>query len=442
MGVLMNALWALALLVGVGATKLYETYKEGMATPERTKIYSFVADFGAVGDGKTMNTKAFLEAVAAIKEYNGNNPTSGGAELVVGDGSVEQTFLTAPFNLTSRMTLTVASKACIFASDDTALWPIVPPLPSYGQGRDHQGPRRVPFLGGWNLSDIVVRGPGCVDGNGFSWWARHRSKHETYTRGRLFETLYSDGILLENIHLKNSPFWTVHPTYSSNIVARFLTIDNPTDAPNTDGFDPDSSVNVSLTDSFFSVGDDGVASKSGWGCFGLDVNQPSKNIHIRNLTVNSPCCAGICIGSEMSGGVENVLVEDIRLLTVGQGLRVKAGLGRGGYVRNITYEGVVMDNAIGVAMQANDFYGSVNPSCRGRNASAVPHVYDLTFRNISAKGKGDGADFKGLTHEGGEIHGIVLDDVDLQVGGTPWTCSSVKGSSTESVRPTPCKSLQ
>ena len=109
MGVLMNALWALALLVGVGATKLYETYKEGMATPERTKIYSFVADFGAVGDGKTMNTKAFLEAVAAIKEYNGNNPTSGGAELVVGDGSVEQTFLTAPFNLTSRMTLTVAS---------------------------------------------------------------------------------------------------------------------------------------------------------------------------------------------------------------------------------------------------------------------------------------------------------------------------------------------
>jgi|EP00505_MAST-04D_sp_SCG-Rhode-Island_P000625 polygalacturonase len=413
-----------------------------MATPNRTKVFSFLQDFGGVGDGKSMNTKAFREAIEAIQLYNTNNPSANGAELVVGDGSTELTFLTAPFNLTSHMTITLASRACLFASDDVSLWPVVPPLPSYGQGRDHPGPRHAPFLGGWHLTDIVLRGPGCVDGNGFSWWARHKGRRETYTRGRLFETLYSDGILLENVHLKNSPFWTVHPTYSSNIVARFLTIDNPSDSPNTDGFDPDSSVNVSLTDSFFSVGDDGVAIKSGWDCFGLDVNQPCKNIHIRNLTVNSPCCAGICIGSEMSGGVENVLVEDIRLLTVGQGLRVKAGLGRGGYVRNITYERVLIDDALNVALQLNDHYGSANPSCHGRNASAVPKVYDLVFRNVSAKSKGVGADFEGLPQQGGEIHDIFLEEVNIQSDGVAWKCSEVKGSSTSTVHPAPCKSLQ
>ena len=391
-----NSLFVLIILncaVTARATWLYDRYKEGMATPTRNKVYSFATDFGGLGDGKVMNTQFFKKAIRTIDLYNENNPSSSGVELVVGDGVTKQDFLTAPFNLTSKMTLTIAKNTCIIASDNKMLWPIVPPLPSYGHGRDHQGPRRSPFLGGWNISDVVVRGPGCVDGKGFSWWERHNAKQEKYTRGRLVETIYSDGILLENLHLKNSPFWTVHPTYSSNIVARRLTIVNPPDAPNTDGFDPDSSENVSLTDSYFSVGDDGVAIKSGWDCFGLDVGRPSKNIHIRNLTVNTPCCAGICIGSEMSGGVENVLVEDVHLLTVGQGLRVKAGIGRGGYVRNITYEGAIMDRALNYALQANDYYGNPNPSCMGRNATAVPHVHGLTYRNITARGKGKGGRF-------------------------------------------------
>ena len=113
------------------------------------------------------------------------------------------------------------------------------------------------------ISDVVLTGPGAVDGNGMRWWDDHRSGAEVYTRGRLVEFLYADGVLLENVLLKNSPFWTVHPVYSANVVARALYIDNPPDSPNTDGFDPDSTVNVSLTDSYFSVGDDGVAIKSG-----------------------------------------------------------------------------------------------------------------------------------------------------------------------------------
>ena len=277
---------------------LHQSYHETMETPKRAKVLHFEQDFHAVGDGVTLNTKAFERAVETARLYNEHHKHEKGVELIVGVPNGNKSFVTGPFNLTSHFTLTVSEQNSIVASPDPSAWPLIDPLPSYGQGRDHKGPRRVPFIGAFNVSDVAVRGPGTIDGNGKSWWKRHLDGSEKYTRGRLIETLWSDGVLLEELNLRNSPFWTVHPTYSSNIVARGLNIVNPDDAPNTDGFDPDSSINVTLIDSYFSVGDDGVAIKSGWDCFGIDYDLPCKNILIRNLTVNSHCCAGICIGSE------------------------------------------------------------------------------------------------------------------------------------------------
>eukprot|EP00943_MAST-04B_sp_MAST-4B-sp1_P007711 g7711.t1 len=195
-----------------------------METPKRVKIFHFESDFNAVGDGKTINTMAFQLAVQTAKLYNEQHDNVKGVELKVGLPNENKTFVTGPFNLTSHFTLTVSSTNAIVASDDPNLWPIIDPLPSYGQGRDHKGPRRVPFIGGFNLSDITIRGPGVIDGNGFSWWKRHRDGSEKYTRGRLFETLHTDGILLEDITLKNSPFWTIHPTVSNCMKQKSYTI--------------------------------------------------------------------------------------------------------------------------------------------------------------------------------------------------------------------------
>ena len=416
----------------------YDRYHEGMTTPSRAHKLNLVLDFHAVGDGITMNTAAIQNAIRSASEWNRKN-LNRGVEIVVPANSKNSVYLTAPFNLTSHLTLTIADGATLKASDDASLWPLVPPFKSYGQGRDHPGPRRVPLLGGNYLEDVVLRGPGVVDGHGQSWWARHKSQSENYTRGRLVEFVHSDGLLIENITLVNSPFWTIHPVFCSNVVARGLVILNPSDSPNTDGFDPDSTVNVSLTDSFFSVGDDGVAIKSGWDCFGIDVNRPSANIHIRNLTVNSPCCAGVCIGSEMSGGVENVLVEDLHLQSVGQGLRIKSGLGRGGYVRNVTYRNVDMQGTVDAAIEANDFYGAPNPSCHGRDAKALPTIEGITYKNIRAAGTG-GVNFEGLPQRG--IFGIVMDNVTVlkNGGGKVFTCSHITGTATRVV-PRPCKEL-
>ena len=421
---------------------LWATYQEGMSNPVRSKTIN-IMDYHAVPDGKTLNTKAVLAAISDASQYNARTNNSGVNLYFPNNANTDSNnvYLTAPFNMTSSLTLTIQHGATLQATDDPTRWPVVPFLPSYGSGRDHPGPRRAPFIGGLHLSDVVITGGGTIDGQGQYWWARHRAgTEEKYTRGRLIEFLWTDGILLDHITLINSPFWTVHPTYSTNVVARGLTILNPVDSPNTDGFDPDSTINVSLVDSYFSVGDDGVAIKSGWDCFGMDVGIPTANVHIRNLTVNSPSCAGVCIGSEMSGGVENVLVEECQFLNVSSGLRIKAALGRGGYVRNVTYRNIDIDNAIGWAIQANDFYGSSNKACHGREANAVPKISDLRFENITAHGTGNGANFVGLSTA--FVRGVVLSNVTLLTQGKEtYTCNDTVGKYDAHCSPRPCRNF-
>ena len=107
----------------------------------------------------------------------------------------------------------------------------------------------------------------------------------------------------------------VHPTFCDGILAENIQILNPRFTPNTDGFDPDSTSDVIFEDSYVSNGDDAVAIKAGWDCAGYASADaaPSDNIFIRNVTQHIGG-GGISIGSEMSGGVSNVVVEDVRLL--------------------------------------------------------------------------------------------------------------------------------
>ena len=102
-----------------------------------------ITDVGGVGDGVTSNTAAFVRAVAKLKATKG-----GGTLLVPASSSSSSTFLTGPFNLSSHITLLVEGGATILGSTNLTEWPLMPPMPSYGQGRDHPGPRRVSLIHG------------------------------------------------------------------------------------------------------------------------------------------------------------------------------------------------------------------------------------------------------------------------------------------------------
>ncbi|KAL6972924.1 hypothetical protein U1Q18_027098 [Sarracenia purpurea var. burkii] len=197
--------------------------------PKLRHVAFNLSDFGAVGDGVTVNTKAFERAVSEIKRR-------GGGQLNVQRGY----WLTAPFNLTSHMTLFLAENAVILGIDDEKYWPLMPPLPSYGYGREGPGPRYGSLIHGQNLKDVVITGHnGSINGQGQTWWEKYRRKLLNHTRGPLVQIMWSSDIHISNITLRDSPFWTLHPYDCNNVTIRDVTILAPlSEAPNTDGIDP------------------------------------------------------------------------------------------------------------------------------------------------------------------------------------------------------------
>ncbi|CAI9274512.1 unnamed protein product [Lactuca saligna] len=217
-----------------------------------------ITDFGGIGDGRTLNTKAFNEAIYRIKHLR----RRGGTLLYIPPG----VYLTQSFNLTSRMTLYLAKGAVIKATQNTANWPLIAPLASYGRGRERPGGRYISFIHGDGLHDVIITGEnGTIDGQGGVWWNMWRRRTLQFTRPNLIEFKDSRGIIISNVIFKNSPFWNIHPVYCSNVVIRHVTILAPPDSPNTDGIDPDSSSHVCIEDSYISTGDDLVARNIWWG---------------------------------------------------------------------------------------------------------------------------------------------------------------------------------
>ena len=365
-----------------------------------------VKDFGAIGDNATLNTKAFVAAVAKVE-------ACGGGTLVIPAGA----FRTGPFNLTSSMTLFLDKGAAIVGptyeqlGDGPAftMWPVIPPMPSYGQGRDHPGPRRTAFIGGTGLNDIVVTSAedawGTIDAQGQPWWACHcGTKHrgglggcsyswneqfpckgpgqEQFTRGHLIEFMHSTNIEISNMNLLNSPFWTVHPFDCHHVVVRNINIWAPAHSPNTDGVDPDSSTDVLIENFRYHGGDDVIAIKSGWDCFGYEYNHSTKDVVIRNVTAVYSEAAGCAIGSEMSGGMENITISDCDFTQTETGLNIKYSAFRGGYVKDIHYRNIIMGNTSRAALTVNSNYGSKNPSCPSSKLVPCP-VSTISYTNIT-----------------------------------------------------------
>ncbi|KAL7096119.1 hypothetical protein ACP275_10G063700 [Erythranthe tilingii] len=392
-----------------------------------------LTDFGGVGDGVTLNTAAFERAVVAISKL-GNK---GGGQLNVPPGN----WLTAPFNLTSHMTLFLAEGAVILGIDDEKYWTLMPPLPSYGYGREHPGPRYGSLIHGQHLKDVVITGHnGTIDGQGQTWWTKYRQKLLNHTRGPLVQIMWSRDIVISNITLRNSPFWTLHPYDCKNVTIKNLTILAPVfQAPNTDGIDPDSCEDMVIEDCYISVGDDGVAIKSGWDQYGISYGRPSRNILIRNLVVRSNVSAGISIGSEMSGGVSNITVENVHIWNSRRAVRIKTAPGRGGYVRDITYRNLTFENCrVGIVIKTD--YNE-HPD-GGFDPNAFPILKDISYTSIHGEGVRVPVRIQGSS----EIPVMNVTFRDMSVGVTNrkkhiFQCAYVQGSVMGTVYPAPCENL-
>lgn len=389
-----------------------------------------ITDYGGVGDGLTLNTGAFERAMAGLGKIDG------GAELHVPAGH----WLTGCFNLTSHLTIYLERGAVILGSQSPQDWPLIDALPSYGRGRERPGRRHSSLFHGEDLVDVWITGEnGTIDGQGSIWWDMWRNRSLEHTRGHLVEFISSQAIVISNVVLRNSPFWTLHPVYCNNVVVKNVTILAPWNAPNTDGIDPDSSSNVCIEDCYISNGDDLISIKSGWDEYGRKTARPSVNITVRRVTGTTRTCSGIALGSEVSGGIAHVTVEDVHVFDSAAGIRLKTAPGRGGYVTNVTISGMTL-TGVKRAIEFSGDAGEHPHEGGGPNYySTMSLVKGIVIKNIVGTQIMSPGRFVSVLRA--PFQDICLFNISLDAVSPTWSCSHAHGSSS-SVSPPLCPQLR
>jgi galacturan 1,4-alpha-galacturonidase len=345
--------------------------KTGLGARERTgmnlKEYEHLA-----ADG--LWTDAFRAAVNALTSL-------GGGTLAVPTGW----YLTAPILLESNITLQLDAGAQLVFTDDETQFPLVDtefegiPVQAY-----------LPCIYARDAHNVRIAGDGTIDGSGARWWKKQKDGTLAHPRPYLVCFQNCKDVSMDGVTLLNSPCWTVHPLYCENVNIARLTIQNPPDSPNTDGINPDGSANVRIADCLIDVGDDCIAIKS--GTEDTPKKRPCENIIISGCHMLHGH-GGVVIGSEMSGGVKNVLVTGCVFQGTERGIRLKTRRGRGGMAENLAFSHILMEDVL-CPFVFNMYYhcgkGGKLPFVSDKTAhpvtDATPALCDITITDVTVRG--------------------------------------------------------
>ena len=262
---------------------------------------------------------------------------------------------------------------------------------------------------------------GTIDGRAgeSDWWENAKVMRGAF-RPRLIFLNNCKNITVQGINLKNSPSWTVHPYFSSDLMFLDLNLQNPSDLPNTDGIDPESCKNVIIAGVKFSLGDDCIAIKSGKIYMGRKYKVPCEKLKVYQCFMEAGHGA-VTIGSEMAAGVYNVEVKDCIFLATDRGLRIKTRRGRG---KDAVIDGVVFDNIqmkhVKTPFVVNCFY-FCDPDGKTTYVQSkekypvddrTPNIKSLIFKNIVSEDcHVAAAYFYGLPEQ--KIEEIVMENITV-----------------------------
>lgn len=186
---------------------------------------------------------------------------------------------------------------------------------------------------------------------------------EAHLRPSMVQFIECNRVLVQDIRLVESPFWVLHPLYCSNVVISNVIVESF--YPNNDGVVAESSSNVLIDRCLFHTGDDSVGIKSGRNSEGRAIGRPAKDIVIRSCLFSSQA-NGLCIGSEVSGGIENIYMDDVRIENVKNAIYFKSNSDRGGYIRNIWANNINVTHASMAVLRIEtdffDYTGGKNPT--------------------------------------------------------------------------------
>lgn len=414
-------------------------------------------DFGAVGDGSTLCTDAFAKAIQALS-------AKGGGRLVVPSG----VWFTGPITLKSNIDLHLEMGAVIQFSADENLYSIIKTSFEGLDTRRCQSP-----LSAYGAENIAITGQGVIDGNGQFWrpvkkakvtdaqwqevlarkggveskkgyWVPNQAyadaeKHanmnvpsaqteeewnaiKRFLRPVMISLVNCKNVLLKDVIFQNSPAWNIHPIMCENIIIDGVLARNPSYAQNGDALDLESCKNALIVNSKFDAGDDGICIKSGKDADGRRRGRPCENVVVDGCTVFAGH-GGFVVGSEMSGGVRNILVKHCQFLGTDVGLRFKSTRGRGGIVENIFINDISMTDIKTDAITFNMYYGGKSVAemladgDRPDNVKKMPVTEEtpifrhIDIRNIICNGAGRAMEFNGLPEM--PIEDITLEDIHI-----------------------------
>ena len=355
-----------------------------------------VRDFGAKGNGTTKDTAAIQAAINACEQ-------KGGGTVLLTAG----TYLSAPIVLKSNITLHLDKGATLLGSPDHADYPAI---------TEFRAPGLQALVSATDASNVTISGQGTIDGNGKSWWEMAWKIRGSgilgtnHPRPRLVVFDHCNRVLIEGVTIENSPMWQVVPYYSNDVTIRDVRILAAIPSPNTDAIDPFSSSNVLIENVYSDVGDDNVAIKSGM------INSPGPDSPSRNITVRNCIFMhghGLSVGSELSGGAQNILAENIEFNGTDNGIRVKANRDRGHPVYNLVFRNIKMKD-VKNALIISEYYPRVMPP-DGVSAAPVgrltPHFSNIVLQNVTAVDSKNAGAIVGLPES--PVKDVVLDNVSI-----------------------------
>jgi polygalacturonase len=312
-----------------------------------------IVDFGAIKGDKEKTSRAINKAIDKANKM-------GGGIVVIPEGE----WLTAKIHFKSNVNLHLNKGAILLFSEDPKDY--LPAVQSTWEG--YECMNYSPLIYAYQCKNIAITGEGELKAKMDVWkeWFKRPKGHmeslkrlyylasynkpieerqmvndTAHLRPQFIQFNRCENILMDGVSITNSPFWTIHPFLSKNIILRNLKV--YAHGHNNDGVDPEMSQNMLIENCVFDQGDDAIAIKSGCGKGAWLLNTPSKNIVMRNCTVKNGHQL-VAIGSELSGGVENVFVDKCTVVDgakLNHLLFIKTNERRGGYVKNIYMSNIV-----------------------------------------------------------------------------------------------------
>ncbi len=404
---------------------MYKQIEQSIREPQFADKTYPITKYGASPDvTAAKNQKAIQKAIDQCSK-------KGGGKVIVPAG---QKFLTGAITLKSGVNLVVEEGAVLEFAFEPELYPIVE---TSWEGLECFN--LSPCVYAFGAKNIAITGKGTIDGGGSNdtWWPWNGNPRFGWKEGMISQRIESrprllkngedgipmynekgerspervfgpkdglrpqlvsfnkcEGILLEDVTLLRSPFWVIHPLHSTDITVRRVKMIN--DGPNGDGCDPECCDRVLIEDCFFNTGDDCIAIKSGRNRDGRERNMPSKNIIIRNCEMKNGH-GGVVIGSEISGGCQNVFAHDCVMDSpeLERVLRIKTNSCRGGIIENINMKDIKVGVCKESVLKINLDYEHNEVCCRGY----YPTVRNVYMENVTSEKSKYGVQIIGLDED-------------------------------------------